>query len=168
MFKYKTKTKSRIVKVITCCWKKCCVTNPNKLSNSGASNRSPCSSWVGLLARLHSLQWLCSACVSLLLLQACWATPTHSCYEQAQAHRRASRVTPVLWRSLGTSHLWTFYWAKQVTWLNPKIKGREKYSTFFFPFFLFRAAPAAHGGSQARGQIGAAAASLHHSHSHRM
>ena len=36
---------------------------------------------------------------------------------------------------------------------------------FFFFFFLFRAAPAACGSSQARGQMGTAAASLHHSHS---
>ena len=36
--------------------------------------------------------------------------------------------------------------------------------TFFF-FLLFRAAPAAYGGSQARGLMGVAAASLHHSHS---
>ena len=36
---------------------------------------------------------------------------------------------------------------------------------YFFPFFLFRAAPAAHGGSQARGRIEATAASLHHTHS---
>ena len=35
---------------------------------------------------------------------------------------------------------------------------------FFLSFCLFRAAPAAYGGFQARGQIGAAA-SLHHSHS---
>ena len=40
----------------------------------------------------------------------------------------------------------------------------------FFFFFLFvclffRAAPAAYGGSQARGQIGVIAAGLHHSHS---
>ena len=35
----------------------------------------------------------------------------------------------------------------------------------FFTFGLFRAAPAVYGGSQARGQITAAAASLHHSHS---
>ena len=34
-----------------------------------------------------------------------------------------------------------------------------------FCFFLFRAAPEAYGGSQARGHIGAAAASLQHSHS---
>ena len=32
-------------------------------------------------------------------------------------------------------------------------------------FHLFRAAPVAYGGSQDRGEIGAAAASLHHSHS---
>ena len=36
---------------------------------------------------------------------------------------------------------------------------------FFFFFCIFRAAPAAYGGSQARGQIRAAAAGLHHSHS---
>ena len=35
----------------------------------------------------------------------------------------------------------------------------------FVLFLLYRAAPAAYGGSQARGQIGAIAASLHHSHS---
>ena len=40
-------------------------------------------------------------------------------------------------------------------------------SLFFFLFFfcLFRAEPAAYGGSQARGQIGAVAAGLRHSHS---
>ena len=32
-------------------------------------------------------------------------------------------------------------------------------------FFFFRAAPAAYGGSQARGPIGTIAAGLHHSHS---
>ena len=36
---------------------------------------------------------------------------------------------------------------------------------FIFVFCLFRAAPAACGGSQARGLIGAVVASLHHSHS---
>ena len=35
----------------------------------------------------------------------------------------------------------------------------------FFPFLLFRAAPAAYGGSQATGYIRAAAAGLQHSHS---
>ena len=37
-------------------------------------------------------------------------------------------------------------------------------SPFFFPC-LYRAAPVAYGGSQARGQIGAVAASLRHNHS---
>ena len=35
---------------------------------------------------------------------------------------------------------------------------------FFLSFVFFRAAPATYGGSQARGQIGAAAAGLRHSH----
>ena len=35
----------------------------------------------------------------------------------------------------------------------------------FFFFFFFRAVLAAYGGSQSRGQIGAVAASVHHSHS---
>ena len=40
-------------------------------------------------------------------------------------------------------------------------------TTLFFClfFFLFRVAPSAYGSSQARGQIGAAVAGLHHSHS---
>ena len=37
--------------------------------------------------------------------------------------------------------------------------------SFFFFFFFLRAAPVANGGSQARGQIGAVASGLHHSHS---
>ena len=36
--------------------------------------------------------------------------------------------------------------------------------SFLFFFLHFRAAPPAYGGSQARGQIGATAAGLHHSH----
>ena len=38
----------------------------------------------------------------------------------------------------------------------------------FFSFLLFRAALAAYASSQARGQIGAAAAGLYHSHSNRV
>ena len=37
---------------------------------------------------------------------------------------------------------------------------------FYYHFFFFTAAPAAYGGSQARGPIRAAATGLHHSHSH--
>ena len=36
--------------------------------------------------------------------------------------------------------------------------------SFFFFFFLFRVAPVAYGGSQARGLIRATATGLHHSH----
>ena len=36
---------------------------------------------------------------------------------------------------------------------------------FYFIFLLFRATPAAHGNSQARGQFGAIAAGLHHRNS---
>ena len=39
------------------------------------------------------------------------------------------------------------------------------FSFFFFFFFLFRAEPEACGSPQVRGQIGTAAASLHHHHS---
>ena len=39
------------------------------------------------------------------------------------------------------------------------------YLFFIFIFCLFRASPMAHGGFQARSQIGAVAAGLHHSHS---
>jgi len=44
--------------------------------------------------------------------------------------------------------------------------GFHQFSFFFFFYKnLFRAIPMAYGGSQARGQIGAVAAGLHHSHS---
>ena len=41
------------------------------------------------------------------------------------------------------------------------LKGKD----FFFFLMLFRVTPAAYGGSQVRGPMGAVAASLHHSHS---
>ena len=37
---------------------------------------------------------------------------------------------------------------------------------FIFIFCIFKATPEVYGSSQARGRIGAVAASLHHSHSH--
>ena len=42
---------------------------------------------------------------------------------------------------------------------------QQEYPDFFFLFLLFRAAPSAYGGSQARGWIGTTAASLPQSHS---
>ena len=44
--------------------------------------------------------------------------------------------------------------------------GAKIQPLFFFFFCFFRATPAAYGDSQARGPIGAAAASLYQSHSH--
>ena len=48
--------------------------------------------------------------------------------------------------------------------IQPRIFSSSLSRDFFF-LFLFRAIPLAHGISQARGRIGAAATSLHHSHS---
>ena len=48
------------------------------------------------------------------------------------------------------------------------LRGFSYFVSFLFLFcflLLFRASPAAYGGSQARGQIGATAAGLGHSHS---
>ena len=45
------------------------------------------------------------------------------------------------------------------------VKLNPSYFLVFIYLFIFvRATPTAHGGSQARGQIGATAASLYHSH----
>ena len=49
--------------------------------------------------------------------------------------------------------------------LPPVFCGWLLLKNFIFYFLLFRAAPAAYGGSQARSQIGATPASLHHSYS---
>ena len=47
-----------------------------------------------------------------------------------------------------------------------KVVATSLFQLFFFYFFLlFRATFAAYGGSQVRGQFGATAANLHHSHS---
>ena len=56
---------------------------------------------------------------------------------------------------------------KMDTFYFREVKSRISLSHFFFLFFfgLSRAAPMAYGGSQARGQIIAVAAGLHHSHS---
>ena len=44
-------------------------------------------------------------------------------------------------------------------------RNKEKYFCCLFNYLFFRAPPVAYGGSQARGQIGATAAGLRHSHS---
>ena len=50
--------------------------------------------------------------------------------------------------------------------VTPKLTEAFLYLISCFYFLLFRAAPVAHGSSQARGQIRAVAAGLCHSHSH--
>ena len=50
-------------------------------------------------------------------------------------------------------------------WNTAQLRTVTTFFGVFFFFCLFRAAPAAHGGSQARGLIGAIAVGLHHSHS---
>ena len=47
-----------------------------------------------------------------------------------------------------------------------RLLSQDFFFFFFCPFAFSRAAPAAYGGSQARGRIGAVAAGLRHSHSH--
>ena len=50
--------------------------------------------------------------------------------------------------------------------IHPHVTNRERQLTHLgLSFLLFRAVPVAYGGSQARGRIGAAAASLYYSHS---
>ena len=51
--------------------------------------------------------------------------------------------------------------------LNPLHHKGTSFLALFFFFLLFRATPVAYGSSWARGQIGATAAGLHHSHSQR-
>ena len=67
-----------------------------------------------------------------------------------------------------------FLWSQQRWIPQPLIEARDRTSklmdtmsgSFFFGLFAFsRAAPAAYGGSQARGPIRAVATGLHHSHS---
>ena len=53
----------------------------------------------------------------------------------------------------------------QLPWLYNKSWDKVDEFLLLFFFCLFRAAPAAYGGSQARGRIRAAAARLHHCHS---
>ena len=71
------------------------------------------------------------------------------------------------WRPLVTSVGRTDTWSETATLprgSQPSPWLRLSFPSLFF-FLLFRAAPSACGSSQARGQIGAIAASLHHSHS---
>ena len=71
------------------------------------------------------------------------------------------------------SKIWHYYWLYSPCCTfhppDPFIFYLEVCTPFLFIYLfiylLFRATPVAYGGSQARGRIGATAASLHHSHS---
>ena len=66
------------------------------------------------------------------------------------------------------SHVCDLHHSSVTTYLKTYFSGNNKVIGFLkillFYFLLFRATPAAYGNSQAMGQIGAAAAGLHHSH----
>ena len=64
-------------------------------------------------------------------------------------------------KTLGKS---VIYKVRSLFLLNMLINQTSHHTTSFFFFSLFRATPLAHGSSQARGRIGATAATLHHSH----
>ena len=72
-------------------------------------------------------------------------------------------IHPSLPSTLGSTYLSTV----SIVFLLQKVTGLESYSMYGFhiAFYLVRAAPEAYGTSQARGQIGARPAGLHHSHS---
>ena len=64
------------------------------------------------------------------------------------------------------SHLGSFNWdLKKIIQGHGMVVILVKSILLIFCLFVFRATPAAYGGSQARGAKGAIAASLHHSHS---
>ena len=56
------------------------------------------------------------------------------------------------------------YFLKKSKLMQKKVYNEQYKKKFFFVFCLFRATPAAHRGSQARGPIRAVVASLRHSH----
>ena len=68
--------------------------------------------------------------------------------------------------------MWALHFLKweKSNYKGTRGKGEPGDDSMGGEFFLrgqsFRPVPVAYGGSQARGQIGAVAASLHHSHSH--
>ena len=74
-------------------------------------------------------------------------------------HRRQCWL--VFHPSPGNFHM-PWVWQKKNFWLN--LKRQPNFSFFLFSFLLFKAIPAVYRTSQARGQIGAAAASLCHIH----
>ena len=132
------------------------VGNAGSLTHQARPGIEPVSSWV------------------LVQFVFCWATtgtPTSASV--------AVEVSSVVKLQEG----WDFKWTRHKSWVfiawncfaSPVLLGPIALDSVFWvccfccccccfwSFCLFRAAPATYGGSQARGQIGAVAASLHHS-----
>ena len=90
-------------------------------------------------------------------------SPLQPCYPPSSQRRSLqSRLSPVPLKPLSrihgshetTGHYWSLlHWSLLI------------FFSYFFSYFFFRATPAAYGNSQARGQIRAAVAGLHRSHS---
>ena len=78
---------------------------------------------------------------------------------------RGDLVSAVPWKSLTVSLPHLVKWGRANSTFCLFSLSLFFLSFFFFCLLSFMAAPAAYGGSQARGPIGAVAASLHHSHS---
>ena len=84
------------------------------------------------------------------------------CFQAVRPWSLGSWIASESWQCLGNA-LAVGPWGRLMVfpledcWMN-------FYETFFF--FFFKAEPEAYGSSQAKGQIGATAAGLHHSHSH--
>ena len=90
---------------------------------------------------------------------------------QKSGQKVASEAATVLgeeahdrWESLGAPQLW--FYGRDLLGFSCAFSFFLSFFLFFFFFGLYRAVHAAYGGSQGIGRIGAAAASLHHSHSH--
>ena len=130
---------------------------------NGESN-IPC--FVGLLGGFWAC--LCSA-VAAPTPAHCWVY-YHSLLSTGQGPLRHVMQSPPLGlkSTVLCSELLVPCWSLPLT---PCLPLSSLASVFSFPslsffLFLFRAAPTAHGRSQARGRTGVAAARLHHSHSH--
>ena len=111
---------------------------------------------------------------------------THCARPGMEPASQRSQDTPILLCHVGNScksknnfFFWLHLWLMEVPGpeIEPELQLRPTpqlwqcqihYATArtLFFFLAFRAAPAAYGGSQARGPSGAVATGLHHSHSH--
>ena len=111
------------------------------------------STYMGCLVQSHSE---CGAVVARVLA---WEGEMGSGYLVGIGFQSCKTIN--LWRSVTQQHKYASYcWTVHLEMITTT-------HLFIYLFLLSRAEPTACGGSQARGWIGATAASLHHSHSKR-